>query len=332
MAITGSRCSSIFRATSVRDLVIHGDDLVVGTHGRGFWILDDISPLRQINTAAPANACAAVQAASRYRVRRNQNTDTPLPPEEPAGQNPPDGAIVNYWLQADASSPITIEVLDAAGKLVRRYSSNDPADAPETDLNVPTYWIRPQRLPSTKAGMQRFIWDLRSAPPDALAHEYPISAIYGDTPREPLGVLVQPGQYQVRLTANGQTYNQPLTVKMDPRVKTPAAGLAAQFHYATLLQSMMHQTKVALDDLKTMSDNKSAPEDQVAELRGVGRRRGAPAAGDNFTSVNGDLSTVYNLIESSDSAPTSQAVAAVATLQGTLKRLQSRLATLKTAH
>ena len=306
--------------TSVRDVVVHGDDLVIGTHGRGLWIMDDITPLRQASTA-PAQSVMLFKPQIAYRVRRNQNTDTPLPPEEPAGQNPPDGAVLNYWLKADVETPVVIEILDRAGKPVRRYASNDPAEPAETNLNVPTYWFRPQRLPSTRAGMQRFVWDLRYAPPESLSHEYPISAIYGDTPREPLGVLVVPGQFTVRLTVDGQSVTQPLTVKMDPRVKTPAAALVQQFDYATLLTNLIHQSREGLQQVQQVQQVRNAGS-QPAEVA-------APNTAENFTSLNGDLTSLYTLIESSDTAPTSQAIAAVATLQATTKRLQARLAALR---
>src|SRR6185369_5900963 len=151
----------------------------------------------------------------------------PLPPEEPAGQNPPDGAIINYYLKANAATPLTLEILDGGGKVVRRYTSDDrPELGNEREMNIPTYWIRPPQRLSTDAGVQRFVWDLRYAPPPAERRVYPISAIYRDTPSEPLGPEVLPGQYTVRLTVGGKAYTQPLTVKLDPRVTTPADGLA----------------------------------------------------------------------------------------------------------
>ena len=134
-------------ATSIRDLVVHDNDLVVGTHGRGFWILDDIAPLRQLTAevvAAPAHLFAPQPA---YRYPRNTNTDTPLPPEEPAGQNPPDGAILYYNLKSAASSPVVIDILDSTGKVLARFESTDQSPAPDPLLNVPTYWIRPFARP-----------------------------------------------------------------------------------------------------------------------------------------------------------------------------------------
>ena len=201
-------------ATSIRDLVIHGDDLVVGTHGRGFWILDDISPLREMTAETRLYAPRLT-----FRYPRNTNTDTPLPPEEPAGQNPPDGAILYYNLKSAPSAPITLEILDTTGKLVRRFSSEDKPEPPDPAINVPAYWIRPFQPLSAAPGMHRFVWDLHAAPAGGgrrRGGEYPISAIYQDTPGAQ-GEWMPPGVYTVKLTVDGRTYTQPLMVKPDPR-------------------------------------------------------------------------------------------------------------------
>src|SRR5262249_53861449 len=156
-----------------------------GTHGRSFWILDDISPLRQLSadvTAAPAHLYKPQVA---YRYRRSTNTDTPLPPEEPAGKNPPDGAILYYHLKTKPSGPVTLEILGDRGRLVRRYSSADrPHPVTEGELNVALGWVRPPRVLSAEPGAHRFVWDLHSPPTEGgpRRRSYPISAIYGDTP------------------------------------------------------------------------------------------------------------------------------------------------------
>jgi photosystem II stability/assembly factor-like uncharacterized protein len=201
-------------ATSVRDLVVHGDDLVVGTHGRGFWILDDISPLRNLTAET-----SLYPPRPTYRYSRNANTDTPLPPEEPAGQNPPDGAILYYNLKSAASGPVTIDILDSTGKVLSRFESTDQPPPPDPLLNVPTYWIRPFARPGTAAGMHRFVWDLHAAPVAGARRrggEYPISAIYRDTPGAQ-GEWMPPGVYTVKLTVDGRTYTRQLTVLPDPR-------------------------------------------------------------------------------------------------------------------
>ncbi|SPE35992.1 conserved exported hypothetical protein [Candidatus Sulfopaludibacter sp. SbA6] len=204
-------------ATSIRDLVIHDEDVVVGTHGRGFWILDDISPLRQMTPGvSTANAHLFAPRAT-YRLPRNTNTDTPLPPEEPAGKNPPDGAILYYYLKS--AGPVTLEVLDSAGKLVRRFASTDKGEPADPQLDVPTYWIRPFQPLSAEAGMHRFIWDLHGPPSHGSGRrgdEPPISAIYQDTPLAQ-GEWMPPGRYTVKLTAGGHSYTQSLEVKSDPR-------------------------------------------------------------------------------------------------------------------
>ncbi|HUR82579.1 MAG TPA: glycoside hydrolase, partial [Thermoanaerobaculia bacterium] len=166
-------------ATSIRDLVLHDDDVVVGTHGRGFWILDDIEPLRQ-NRVVSLNAVHLFKPQRAWRFRWNKNTDTPLPADEPAGQNPPDGAIIDYYLASPASE-VTLEVLDASGALVRRFSSRDEAAPPQTTGNVPWYWIRPQHALSGGQGMHRFVWDLHYAPFPPKTPSYPIAAVPRDT-------------------------------------------------------------------------------------------------------------------------------------------------------
>jgi photosystem II stability/assembly factor-like uncharacterized protein len=217
--------------TSIRDLVVHGDDVVVGTHGRSFWILDNITPLRQFSEEVASATAHLFAPQLTYRVRRNNNTDTPLPPEEPAGENPPDGAMIDYWLSSAESGAVTLEIVDASsGRVVRHFSSADkPEPVNAKELDVPTYWVRPPRILSAALGMHRFIWDLTYPEPDVLEHEYPISAIYHDTPRYPLGAAVLPGQYKVVLTVGGKSYTQPLGVRMDPRVKTSPEDLRRQF-------------------------------------------------------------------------------------------------------
>ncbi|MBA3656241.1 MAG: glycoside hydrolase, partial [Gemmatimonadaceae bacterium] len=144
-------------ATAIRDLVVHETDLVVGTHGRSFWILDDISPLRQLNTATGNTDVTLFKPRMQYRFRRNKNTDTPLPPEEPAGKNPPDGAIIRYYLARDVSSPVTLEILDRAGRLVRKYSSTDSIGKSSIPPQLPSYWMRPPQKLSNSAGAHTFV-------------------------------------------------------------------------------------------------------------------------------------------------------------------------------
>ncbi|MEO8036944.1 MAG: glycoside hydrolase, partial [Acidobacteriota bacterium] len=243
-------------ASSIRDLVIKDDDVVVATHGRGFWILDDIEPLRQIDATTSAAASRLFAPAVATRVRWNNNTDTPLPPEEPAGQNPPDGAMIDYYLRSAASSA-TLEILDGAGKVVRRYSSADKV-APVADTgNVPRYWIRPPQVLSTGAGMHRFLWDLHYTPARRKA-EYPIAAVVHETAPSPTSPWVVPGTYTVRLTIDGQSETQPLLVKMDPRVRTSEEALEQQYSLSKEVYDALIATDAAIEDLHGMRHAKAA--------------------------------------------------------------------------
>jgi len=296
--------------TSIRDLIIKDDDLATGTHGRGFWILDDITPLRQVTAeiiAAEAHLFAPQQA---WRFRWNKYTDTPPPPEEPSGENPPDGAIINYYLREDAGGPVTLEVLDASGALVRRYSSDDAPEPPLQGQNVPDYWPRPPQELSAQAGMHRFVWDLRYPRPAVLRFSYPISAIPHNTPVSPQGPWVLPGTYTVRLTANGQTHEQPLTVKMDPRVTTSAAELARQHTLSMRLYNLLGEDATALSAVQAFR----------ASATNAARDREAAALEATLRSLNGNLGSLLRIVEGADAGPTSQVVTAAATAEQALRR------------
>jgi photosystem II stability/assembly factor-like uncharacterized protein len=229
-----------FPATDVRDLAVHDNDLVAATYGRALWVLDDLSPLRQAGMEiANANAYL-LRPATAVRVRWDNDQETPLPPETPAGKNPPDGAIFYYYLKSPASGELTLEIHDAKGNLVRRFTSATPPED-KTPKNVPDYWFRPLPALSKNAGLNRFVWDLRYDSPATLNYsyygnmldyvEYTLSdhAIPQDTPREQsLGPLVTPGQYEVTLSGPDAQVKQPLTVTLDPRVHVSQADLELQ--------------------------------------------------------------------------------------------------------
>jgi photosystem II stability/assembly factor-like uncharacterized protein len=236
-------------AVSVRDLQVKDDssclcaDLVAGTHGRGFWILDDVTPLRQHAEATAAQAAYLYKPATAVRVRFATNDPTPWPPEVPAGENPPPGAILDYHLAANTSGAVTLEILDAAGKLVRSYSSDDPVRSPDpaldpvaynklcqqtptaADCGLPLYWPAPPITLSTQRGMHRFIWDMRHGPITAEGGGRGGGAVPHRTYSGVNAPWAAPGAYTVRLTAGGRSYSQPLTLRLDPRVKTPAVAL-----------------------------------------------------------------------------------------------------------
>jgi photosystem II stability/assembly factor-like uncharacterized protein len=235
-------------ATSVRDLIIKDDDLAVATHGRGFWILDNITPLRQLTRDHRDTVLFKPQTA--LRIRWSLNTDTPLPPDEPAGENPPDGAMIDYFLAED--SAVTLEIKDNKGNLVRRYSSADLPVLPELKkLKIPSYWIRPPQSLSAQRGFHRFLWDMHYAPLPSIEPEYPMSAVNRDTPPSSTSPWAVPGEYTVVLTADGKSYSQPLTVKMDPRVKMSQAELEQQL---TLSQQLC-EVRAGLEPIGKIFDS-----------------------------------------------------------------------------
>jgi photosystem II stability/assembly factor-like uncharacterized protein len=296
-------------ATSIRDLVVKDDDLVVATHGRSFWILDDITPLRQVDGGVVAAEAHLYKPQDAWRVRWSKYTDTPMAPDEPAGKNPPDGAVIDYWLKSPSAGPVVIEVLDGAGRTVRRYSSADPV-APVQDIgNWPAYWMRPTRVPSAAAGMHRFVWDLHYTPPKAFRFSYGMSAVPGDTPLEPMGPWVMPGTYTVRLTAGTATQSQPLVVKMDPRVKTPRDGLTQQF----TLSMHLYDAIGRVHDEITRIDGPAGARAERAEERG--EERGSPGGPTSrLRRLHGQLLGVYGLLQEADVVPTAAVVAAAESL------------------
>lgn len=267
-------------ATSIRDLVIKDDDIVVGTHGRSFWILDNITPLRQ-RTNVVKDAVVLFKPQAAYRIRYSMYTDTPVPQEEPAGQNPPDGAIIDYMLPSDVTGELLLQVRDASGKIIRRYSSLDK-QIPIPEGNVPEYWIRPQQVLSGKAGAHRFLWDLHYTPLD-LPPVFPISAVFRNTAPSPTSPWVLPGTYTIELIAGGKTYKQPLIVRMDPRVKTSMTDLKLQ-HDRSLV---MYQLRAKLLNAKPDA-----------------------AKGAMTSQLAGKLAAVFNTLQDSDMTPTRQAIAA----------------------
>ena len=329
----------------VHDLVVHGDDLVVATHGRSFWILDDITPLRQIDAKTATADVLLFRPQVAYRVRSNMNTDTPLPPEEPAGQNPPDGAIIDYWLRGSedprlrgsGAGPVTLDILDAAGTLVRHYASTDQPEAPVAGRNIADDWIRPPQVLSADTAMHRFVWDLRYSMPAALQFGYPMTAVVRDTPRQPRGVWALPGRYTVKLTVDGRSYTQPLELKLDPRVKTPPAGLLQQFTLGRRIDDLLRQDYEALQAVRALrgqlrerqqgggatglADAISALDRQAATIEGGGQ---GPGLQPGLAQLNGRLVTLLTIVNGADVAPTTQVVAAVSEARKALASLVAR--------
>ena len=312
-------------ATSIRDLVFKDADVVVGTHGRSFWILDDIAPLRQLPAASPMIFATLYKPEPAIRVRWDMNPDTPLPQEEPAGENPPDGAIIDYHLNQDATTPVTLDITDATGKPVRHFSSSDTLYT-IPDVNIPQYWIRPRQLLSAHAGPHRFIWDLHYQPLNAPA-SYPISAVYANTAPVATSPWVMPGTYTLKLTVNDKVYTQKIAVRMDPRVKTPLPALQQQHDLAVQAYKGRESAMAAFDQIhalraklaRTLSAGSTATglqelDTKLAALEGAGRRGGrgaaAPAANGpkSYSQLLNDFTGLFTVLEEADLAPTTQAI------------------------
>jgi photosystem II stability/assembly factor-like uncharacterized protein len=321
-------------STSMRDLLVKEDDLIVATHGRSFWILDDVSPLRQLAAASGEVKDDYLFApATAWRVRRDTNTDTPLPADEPAGENPPDGAIIDYDLPHDTHGSVTLEVLDSTGKLLRKYTSDDPITPTPAQLRtelIPAYWpLHRGPLPRT-AGMHRWIWDLRSVAPTVTHYDYPIAAVPHRTPLAPQGPLVVPGTYTLRLTVDGKTETAPLTVKMDPRVHMSQAELeslhAAQTTMAASLDAVAKADLEAHSVMEQMEASQDKPlAAQLATFHAAvevildgnkdGTKPDAAKRLPGIDEITAELTQLYGKLEQADANPTAALLAATAHVQ-----------------
>lgn len=214
--------------TSVRDLAVHDDDLVVATHGRAFWVLDDIAPLRQAGEKVAGSEAWLYRPARAIRTTSDNFPGTPLPPEEPQAKNPARGAYLDYYLRNAAAGEVDLEIVDARGKTIRRFSSREkPARPPSRAAIAPRWFTKPQQV-SEEAGMHRFVWDLRYGRSNERT-----TADVEDTGVETwIGPLIMPGIYKVKLTVNGETSVQPLEVVMDSRSHATNVELTQQFEWA----------------------------------------------------------------------------------------------------
>jgi photosystem II stability/assembly factor-like uncharacterized protein len=315
--------------TSMRDLWIHGSDLIVATHGRSFWILDDITPLRQISEAVEKSDAYLFKPEAAYRIKRDTYTDTPLPPDEPMGKNPPSGAVLDYYLGATASGPVTLEILDGTGKLVRRYSSTDKPEMTEAEMaktvSVPLYWVRMPKILSAEAGMHRWVWDLHYPEPKSGRRGYPISAIPHDTPSGPQGPTALPGLYTVKLTVDGHSSSAPLKVKMDPRVKVTRDALVRQFGLEQQLVTINNAIFDASTEARSASKQlhklagqasgataeaiKAVDKKLTAVLGGGGGFFGPVSPVPTLGRVAGGAGALYGAVSNADAAPTHSQIA-----------------------
>jgi photosystem II stability/assembly factor-like uncharacterized protein len=330
---------------SIRDLGIHGDDLVVATHGRSFWILDDITPLREWNEDSTKQSAHLFAPAHAIRIRRSENRDSPLPPETPVGTNPPAGAIFDYFLKSPAAEEeVTLEVRDQQGNVVRKYSSAEKATAPSTAPEFPKFWL-PQFQPLSNApGMHRFVWDLRYASPAALHNEYSMAAIIGNgTVTEPQGPLALPGEYEVVLTSHNQTYKAPLTIEMDPRAKISREDLVSQLELEQKIDNALTKATDTAKSIATLREQLKSlhaswsekPDRQsiLEEVDDLDKRAQSiqgnpeaqwPATPGGLIGADATLATLAIAVGSADSAPTATTSAAFAESTKQLNQLLSQ--------
>jgi photosystem II stability/assembly factor-like uncharacterized protein len=251
---------------TVSDLAIHGGDLVAATFGRGLWILDDISALRQWSPKTADVSAQFFAPEPATRVRWDNYPDTPLQPETPAALNPPDGAILQYFQKSAAKGDLTLDIFDAQGALVRHFSG---VGTPEiiAPPNVPEFWFYPPPALPNQPGINRFVWDLRYSHPTALPYGYfgarlkyteytvPDHAVPGETPRnQPPGPLVAPGTYDLVFTREGKSYKQKLQVVADPRVHIAPEDYAAQFALSRKLAAFMEDTAHSFGAVSSLHD------------------------------------------------------------------------------
>ena len=305
---------------SVRDLAVHGRDLIAATHGRSFWVLDDLTPLRQLSDAALLEPAHLFAPAPAIRLRRSVSNDTPLPPEEPHGFNPPTGAVIDYLLASAPAGPVTLEIRDARGGLVRRFSSDDRFASPAEPPQIAAEWLPRAEPPTRHAGMNRFVWDLRYRPP-AEQNGYSIATVAGQgTVLEPQAPPVLPGEYQVRLSVEGRTYTQSVRVELDPRIHVADSALVSQLRLGLDIWNAMadqHALERTLENVRDQTralatrslDRATRTSMGVLEHETDSLARAVRGSG-------GELAGLETVVESADREPTAQARAVFAGLRG----------------
>ncbi len=319
---------------AVRDLAVAHGDLVAATHGRSFWILDDLSVLRQLGHepagAGPGGSSPHLYRPRRaWRIRRDEYHDTPLPPEEPQGENPPAGAILDYRLPAGLSGAVRIDILDAAGDTVRTYSSEEKPFQPPAPTYFQADWLPRTQIPGTGAGHHRLVWDLRWSPPPTEARDYSISAVVGrGTVMEPEGPLALPGTYTVRLTAGGRSLEQPLELTMDPRVHVSEAALRDQLALALAIRgALAERVRIGAE-----AGRASARLDSLVAAGGreAGTaRRLRTSVRQLLSELPGGLASLETVVQSADREPPSQARSAFEEEARALARARARWESLR---
>jgi photosystem II stability/assembly factor-like uncharacterized protein len=300
----------------VNDLLVHGNDLIAATQGRAIWVLDDVTPLRQLTSTVLGSPAHLFAPQVAWRVRSDNYRDTPLPPETPEGLNPPEGATIDYWLGKGSRGPVTLEIYNFTGTLVHRFASDEAPQHIQAFRYFEKEWLRPAERLSDTPGMHRFVWNLRYARPQAISYDYGMAAVYGeDTPTAVEGPFVLPGIYSVVLTVGDQQYRAPLVVQLDPRVHTSSADLSALLTFSQSLCALIERAdtlyqgqKSAHDDLESLARRLSAGHGDRALLRSVEKLRDATGGhpGDDADpgAVSGRVSAIEADAESADLAPT----------------------------
>ncbi|WP_428390677.1 WD40/YVTN/BNR-like repeat-containing protein [Lichenicoccus sp.] len=309
--------------TSVRDMTIHGDDLVLATHGRGFYILDDIAALRAL-AALPADTTRLFPLAPAIRFHPPRFEGTPKPRDEPLAPNPPDGAIIDYMLGQTPHTPVQIDILDLHGGLVRRYSSADPKFRPDlATAPVPPTWIPVPRRPGTTQGGHRLVWDLH----------YPLPAILhgGDPPPQP--VWATTGTYIVALTVDGHTLRQKLQVVPDPRLHVAPEAFQQEFALARKIQADRIAVRIILRDAaalraRTVSTQTKAALTALIDPSTTGSQAHPPAP-DGLPEIADRLASLAQAIDGADAAPSPDARAGLAQAEHALAAVTSRWNTLR---
>jgi photosystem II stability/assembly factor-like uncharacterized protein len=299
--------------TWVRDLLVHGNDLIAATQGRALWILDDVAPLRQMTPETARTGAILFPPSDAWRRRGNQSRDTPLPPETPLGRNPPEGAVLDYFLGATARGPVTLEITDSKGNPVRRFSSDDPPPQLSAVRYFAEGWLKPETPPAATAGHHRFLWDLRYPRPKAAGYEYSIGTVWGEgTPLQPEGALALPGPYSVRLSVGVQSFTQPLTLRIDPRARITPEAITAQFEAARRASSLLDRSSAALEEIRgfrkrLLAGGRRAPTPPL-EKEAAALEEGEAG----FARLNERLAALLQAIDGSDAAPTAQAMSELA--------------------
>ena len=320
---------------SVRDVAVHGTDLIAATHGRSFWILDDVTPLRQLTPSALSAPAYLIAPAPAVRLRRSESNDTPIPREEPHGANPPAGAAIDYLLAAAPSGAVTIEIRNARGALVRRLSSSD-STLPHSAMapQIAPEWLPKAEPPTRNAGLNRVTWDLRYPPPPAEDYSYSIAAIADvGTVAEPEGPLVLPGEYKVTLGVGGRTYTRTLRVTVDPRVRVSQKALVSQLALATEIWNTMGEMDALKQSVRALefavADRSKAPLDSITRelLRTVLLHTSGGVH--ESAALESELGALETLVQRADREPTAQARSAYDALLTRVRHAESEWAKIQ---